>query len=114
MACAMPPDSIDAARAALAGAAPRRRASAAARSRWIRSSCSRSRSFLAGWRVPQRRLIHSRNVAIGFTFVSSLLAEEGVDDGRHAIPLRLLGGECAPSVSGDRVEPRLPIVVGDA
>src|SRR5436190_24082724 len=42
---------------------------------------------------------------------SCRLAQKGMDDRRCAIPFGSLGGELTASRGGDRVEPRLPVVV---
>jgi hypothetical protein len=45
-------------------------------------------------------------------FELSLVAQQRVHDRRHAIPLRLLGGELPAPGDGDFVEARLPVGVG--
>src|ERR1700682_5845124 len=90
-----------------------RRASSAANSKFRRSSSSSSRSGRLLRSVPNRRITHSRRAAIELLQLAGL-AQERVDDGRHAIPLGFFGRELAPPSGGDLVKPCLSVVVSNA
>src|SRR3954463_14140559 len=112
------------------GAAPspgrrRRRAGAPAASPRL-AACRAARGPRQPWRggaaapPPSRRLADrdaaypTGGAATRGSPASALLVQQGVHERDGAVPLGLAGGELPPSHGRDRVEARLPVVVGHA